>query len=111
MSLRTRKNRGKEYWIFTGGRTNELHLGPVDDISKINSDRVLDALSYVKSRYSHYTEIEDKLISFLPAAKKDQYLSKRVEEIYKVADKLISSMSPSAAKKSKLKSKEKNENN
>ena len=103
MSLRTRKNRGIEYWIFTGGRKNEMHLGPVNDISKINTDRVLEALAYVKGRHSHYSEIEDKLVSFLPPEKRDQYLLKRIEEIYKIADKHISSLSTSAAKKFKLK--------
>lgn len=99
MSLRTRKNRGIEYWVFTGGRENELHLGPVNDISKINSERVLEALDYVKVRYSHYSEIEDKLVSFLPPEKKDQYLSKRIEELYKMADKHISSLSDTELKR------------
>lgn len=103
MSLRTRKNRGMEYWIFTGGRKNEMHLGPVNDISKINSDRVLEALAYVKGRHSHYTEIEDKLVSFLPPEKKDQYISKRIEELDKIRDKHISYLSSSAAKKYKVK--------
>lgn len=101
MSLRTRKNRGIEYWVFTGGRENELHLGPVNDISKINSDRVLEALDYLKGRYSHYNEIEDKLISFLPSEKKDQYLLKRLDERFKKVETYKSSLSPSAAKQYK----------
>lgn len=93
MSLRTRKNRGTEYWVFTGGRGNELHLGPISDISKINPNRVLEALDYVKDRHSHYTEIEDRLISFLPPEKKDQYISKRIEELQTYETKLVSSLS------------------
>ncbi|MDE1862529.1 MAG: hypothetical protein KGI33_06425 [Thaumarchaeota archaeon] len=103
MSLRTRKNHGIEYWIFTGGRKNELHLGPVNDTSKINSDRVLEALSYIKDRSSHYSGIEEKLVSFLPPDKKDQYVAKRIDELYKSIDKQISLLSTSVARKYKRK--------
>ena len=94
MSLSIKNRRGKDYWTFVGGRGNELHLGPADDISKINSDRVIEALNYLTERNIHYVEIRDKLLSFLPQDKLDDYVLSYLNSRDEYSDKkLISSLS------------------
>lgn len=106
MSIEISRKGNQDYAYFYPGRGGKVYLGNVTDKKnpQIKIDKVLEALGYVKERFSRYSEIEDKLISFLPPEKKDQYLSKRVEELYAMADKHISSMSTHVAKKFKSKS-------
>ncbi|MEX2193000.1 MAG: hypothetical protein WD717_06445 [Nitrosarchaeum sp.] len=95
--MSTKKRKGKDYWTFVGGRGNELHLGPAEDISKINSDRVVEALCYLTERDAHYIEIREKLLSFLPQNIRDDYLLSYLDKQDAYSEKkLISSLSDSA---------------
>lgn len=105
MSIEISRKGNQDYAYFYPGRGGKIYLGNVTDKKdpQIKIDKVLESLDYVKARFSHYSEIEDKLILLLPAEKRDQYLSKRLEELYKMADRYISLMSVSSAKKYKTK--------
>lgn len=89
MSLRSKPSHGIPYWVFTAGRNREIHLGPVNNPSKINIDKVYEALNYTKTRFSHYTDVEDKLIHLLPESDRVPYISKRLIEMKDYASKLI----------------------
>lgn len=100
MSLEITRKGHQDYAYFYPGRGGKIYLGNVTDVKnlQIKVDKVMESLDYVKERFSHYSEIEDRLISYLPPDKKDQYLSRRIEELYRMAEVHISSMSPSAAR-------------
>lgn len=100
MSLRQKPTKGIPYWLFTAGREKTIHLGPVNDPSKINPEKVMEAIDYVRKKYGHYTGIEYKLIAFLPSPQKEQYISKHLKEL-EIEQKYLLSLSPSVAKQYK----------
>lgn len=98
MSLRQKATKGILYWLFTAGRGRYIHLGPVNEPPKINHEKVLEALDYVKQRYGHYTEVEDQLVNLLQEPYKENYLSKRLKELDKYTDEMLGSLSEARRK-------------
>ncbi len=56
-------------------------------------------MEYVNKRNRHYFQIMDQLVSRLPKEDRDKILPEIIEELYRAANKHISSMSESAARK------------
>lgn len=73
MSIEISRKGNQDYAYFYPGRGGKIYLGNVTDKKnpQVKIEKVLEALDYVKERFSHYSTIEDRLISFLPSEKKD----------------------------------------
>ncbi|QLH11233.1 hypothetical protein [Nitrosarchaeum sp. AC2] len=100
MSIEITKKGKQNYAYFYPGRNKKIYLGPIDNPEKINSQKVLESLSYVTEKNNHYSEIEQQLVSYLPLLEKNQYLSNRLIELDSYSDKkLISSLSEDARTK------------
>ena len=101
MSIEISRKGNQDYAYFYPGRGGKIYLGNVTDRKnpQARADKVLVSLDYVRERFSHYSEIEDKLVSFLSQEKRDQYLAKRVDELYRMEDRHLSLMSGPASKK------------
>lgn len=65
MSLRQKDTKKIPYWLFSAGSEKTIHLGPVNDPSKIKSDKVKEALEYVNNKFEHYSTVETNLASLL----------------------------------------------
>lgn len=86
MSLVIRERHGKDYYYFRKGAAKYLYLGPVDELSEIKQDRVLEALDYSKGIDSKNIELEYSLIKLLDPNKRDDVIFKRLNELQKIQE-------------------------
>lgn len=102
VSIRQKDSKGRKYWVVDFGKDKTIHLGPVDDKEKVKSEKVEEALHYMKERVDNYFEKEFHLLSLLSPSYRQNLVSNLVEQ-YENRIKKISSLSPSAAKQYKPK--------
>ncbi|TBR09349.1 MAG: hypothetical protein EPO62_05225 [Candidatus Nitrosotenuis sp.] len=65
---------------FQAGR-KKIYLRNKDKPESINVEHAYEALSYLKDKLNHYSEIENKIIMMLPQPERNEYLSKRTAEL------------------------------
>lgn len=76
------------------GREQRFYLRNKNKPDSVNAENVLAAIDALKIKnLDSFDEKEDYLLSMLPPKERDQYRSKRIEELYKMADKHISFLS------------------
>lgn len=90
-----------EHEYFQAGPGKKIYLGRKDKPESVRSDNVRKALEYVNKKNRHYFEITYQLLSRLSKEDKDEIIEEIIDDLYKMADRYISSLSPAAAKKYK----------
>lgn len=76
------------------GRKQRFYLRNKNVPGNVNVKNVLDAIDALKSKnMDTFYEKERYLISMLPPKERDRYLATRIEELYKMTEKHISSLS------------------
>jgi hypothetical protein len=103
MSFFTELQGKVEQEYFQAGPGKKIYLGRKDRPQSVRPENIRKALEYVNRKNRHYFEITDKLLSRLSQQDKDKILQEIIDDLYKMADKRISSLSPSLAKKYKKK--------
>lgn len=103
MSFFTELQGKVEHEYFQAGPGKKIYLGRKDRPQSARPENIRKALEYVNRKNRHYFEITDQLLSRLSQQDKDRVLQEIIDDLYKMADKRISSLSSSLAKKYKKK--------
>jgi hypothetical protein len=74
VSFSTKKrNNGKEYVYFKAGGKGPYYIAPKDSPSTVNVENVEKALRYMETRFEKDKATIEKLISYLPKDKRQEY--------------------------------------
>lgn len=92
MSLFEEKKGNIVQELFQAGN-KKYYLRNKDKPDSIHVENVLKSLEYLKTRQTHYSELEIKIASMLPQPERDQYFSKMIESSYEKIDRYTSSLS------------------
>lgn len=92
MSLFEEKKGNIVQELFQAGN-KKYYLRNKDKPDSIHVENVLKSLEYLKTRQTHYSELEIKIASMLPQPERDQYFSKMIESSYEKIDLYTSSLS------------------
>ncbi|MDE2590560.1 MAG: hypothetical protein KGL95_12955 [Patescibacteria group bacterium] len=103
MSFFTELQGKVEHEYFQAGPGKKIYLGRKDRPQTARPENIRKALEYVNKKNRHYFEVMDKLLSRLPQQDKDRILQEIIDDLYKMAEKRISSLSPALTKKYKKK--------
>lgn len=103
MSFFTERQGRVEHEYFQAGSGKKIYLGRKDKPESAKPENIRKALDYVTEKNMHYFQVMDHLIARLSQEDKDKILPEIIDSFYKLADKHVSSLSHSAAKKYKAK--------
>jgi len=84
MSITFKKTHGHKYVYFQAGPEKTIYLGHAEDPSKVNVEKVGEALGYLKDRTENYARMEAALLSLIPAGEREAYISGKFASLHEM---------------------------